>query len=379
MDIRNWLLTFISISIIVVASMYYYYTLHSNNEATVLWTVFWVSGSFFTIVGLASCVSLVSIDFFNVDIEIGKRLGIIVASVPLVIFLIWVVVVKEANLREVDAAIKALLQMKSPAIKSPSIPTPIVQPPTPMVQPSIKMIEFDSRIKELQNIIKEFPVFENFLNTELSNTEQKMSLEDFFQQPDIKETSAFVMSRLDKFEPMDVDLIKKVYSLLSEFICDVKKTDQIKLEDKLAGVDYIFYSKRKDVTEEQYFPLDNKGGVLSSGDRYRIHFTHKSNNNEKNYYAYIYQINYSNGEVVPLFPNFDAKEANPAISEKKYVLPFALDNNKGTEKIYFLAFTKKDTWLEISAQKPEIQPNLKRYIETLCDCNSCFVIEFNHN
>jgi hypothetical protein len=92
-------------------------------------------------------------------------------------------------------------------------------------------------------------------------------------------------------------------------------------------------------------PLEN-GGVLKSGDHYKIRFTP-----EENGYVYIFQID-SGGTVYQLFPmqkwqDVVLENNNPVRAGTTYTLPadnksFVLDEQRGSETIYFMASRKQD-------------------------------------
>jgi hypothetical protein len=92
-------------------------------------------------------------------------------------------------------------------------------------------------------------------------------------------------------------------------------------------------------------PLEN-GGVLKSGDHYKIRFTP-----EESGYVYIFQVD-SSGTVYQLFPMQEWQGVvldnnNPVRAGTTYMLPadnksFVLDNQNGSETIYFMASRKQD-------------------------------------
>ncbi len=316
-------------------------------------------------------VALAGKEFLKISLKVGFFSGLIL------IYVLFSIVVFNSQgntlFNKTVNAVRAAIQK-------------VISIPSPQSSPILKL---DDRVVEFKNIINRFPKFSAFLEKQLDK-----SLDQFFYENNIDKIASFIMDGLDKFEEADLELTRNILSILGIFsdsnkLCNLdyfaRRVSKIKLENNLARIDYIFYSKNKDKIEEHIFPLRTKGDSLTSKDHYKIYFTLNNTSNKSNYFVYIYQINYSNGEATPLFPN--TKQANPVdVSKKEYVLPtedqkFELSDIKGTEKIYFLVSAKKDIWLESSAQKPEtIQPDLNQYIETLCRCNTCFgIFEFNHN
>jgi hypothetical protein len=101
-------------------------------------------------------------------------------------------------------------------------------------------------------------------------------------------------------------------------------------------------------------PLTN-GGTMHTGDHYKIIFQPL-----ENYYVYIFQSD-SSGKIYGLFPlkNFRGVAVdlrNPVQAGKTYFVPaedksFALDDQRGLEQIYFLAFRQPDQQLEQLYQK----------------------------
>ena len=97
------------------------------------------------------------------------------------------------------------------------------------------------------------------------------------------------------------------------------------------------------------------GSILRSGDHYKIQFTP-----DENCYVYIFQVDSTN-TIYPLFPVNDfngiaATNRNPVRVDTTYHLPaedksFFLDQQKGIEMIYFLAFRNANpTWDRIAQQ-----------------------------
>ena len=97
------------------------------------------------------------------------------------------------------------------------------------------------------------------------------------------------------------------------------------------------------------------GSMLRSGDHYKIQFTP-----DENCYVYIFQVDSTN-TIYPLFPVNDfnglaATHRNPVRAGATYHLPaeeksFFLDQNTGTEIIYFLAFRQANPAWESIVQR----------------------------
>jgi hypothetical protein len=127
-------------------------------------------------------------------------------------------------------------------------------------------------------------------------------------------------------------------SLLVAVVLGMGKAATAEPSDKLAfQVNYIYRSAGQDGFE----PLDD-GDMLHSGDHYRIIFIPG-----QECHVYIYQVD-SAGHAFQLFPvvGLDTERviaSNPVRAGKIYILPapykaYLLDDQTGTEKIYFLAF-----------------------------------------
>ncbi|MGF1529355.1 MAG: DUF4384 domain-containing protein [Candidatus Competibacterales bacterium] len=92
------------------------------------------------------------------------------------------------------------------------------------------------------------------------------------------------------------------------------------------------------------------GAVLRSGDHYKIQFTP-----EQDGYVYIFQID-SKEAIYRLFPmdsfgSVDVSQHNPVKAGVTYTLPgddksFQLDQSKGVESIFFMAFRERNLPLE---------------------------------
>lgn len=92
------------------------------------------------------------------------------------------------------------------------------------------------------------------------------------------------------------------------------------------------------------------GDVLRSGDHYKIILMAP-----EDCYVYIFQVDSAN-KVYPLFPmksfgGVTVNNFNPVQTGKTYYIPaevksFILDEQQGTEKIYFLASRERDVMLE---------------------------------
>lgn len=97
------------------------------------------------------------------------------------------------------------------------------------------------------------------------------------------------------------------------------------------------------------------GSILRSGDYYKIIFTPT-----EDCYVYIFQIDSAN-KIYSLFPmehfgGITVNNFNPVASGRTYYLPaesksFVLDEQTGTEKIYFLASSQRDLELEEQYQR----------------------------
>lgn len=104
----------------------------------------------------------------------------------------------------------------------------------------------------------------------------------------------------------------------------------------------------------QFEHLTN-GSVLHSGDHYKIIFTPV-----ENCYVYIFQVDSAN-MVYQLFPmesfgGVTVNNFNPVQAGKTYYIPaegksFVLDEQTGTEKIYFLTSRKRDLSIEEQYQQ----------------------------
>lgn len=147
----------------------------------------------------------------------------------------------------------------------------------------------------------------------------------------------------------------------------------------LVGVSYVFWDRPLNSAlsvqvSYSYRPTDQlnfrslmSGGVLHSGDRYRIRFTP-----EQDGYAYIFQID-SSGKIYRLFPveGSDAPQpanVNPVRAGVTYFVPaedeaFQLDDQVGQEQIHFLAFRNRNVDLEDQyaalAEARQAQDNLR--------------------
>lgn len=127
------------------------------------------------------------------------------------------------------------------------------------------------------------------------------------------------------------------------------------------------------------FQLLADGGVLRSGDRYKIIFTPS-----EACYVYLFQTD-SSGKMFGLFPLEHFKDVsvqlfNPVKAGKTVYVPaegksFELDTQRGKEKFYFLAFRTRDETFEdeyqavITAQnqnKPDqLQAAQQKFHQTL--------------
>ena len=113
----------------------------------------------------------------------------------------------------------------------------------------------------------------------------------------------------------------------------------------------------------------NEGEVLHSGDHYKIQFTPQEDS-----YVYIFQID-SSYAIYRLFPMTSFKgvtvnNQNPVRAGVTYTLPtkdksFQLDNQRGKETLYFMAFRQPnqdlddqyDTLLEARQQNNPVRAN----------------------
>ena len=105
--------------------------------------------------------------------------------------------------------------------------------------------------------------------------------------------------------------------------------------------------------EGDFLPLTN-GSVLHSGDHYKIIFTPA-----EKCYVYIIQVDSAN-KIYQLFPmerfgGVTVNNFNPVEPGRRYYIPgeaksFHLDEQTGTEKIYFLASRERDEQLEADYQ-----------------------------
>lgn len=110
-----------------------------------------------------------------------------------------------------------------------------------------------------------------------------------------------------------------------------------------------------------------KGSVLRSGDHYKIIFTPT-----ENCYVYIFQVDSAN-KIYRLFPmesfaGVTVNNFNPVDAGKTYYIPaekksFILDQQTGTEKIYFLASYQQDIELEEQYQRAFVAQQQKQGVE----------------
>jgi hypothetical protein len=120
---------------------------------------------------------------------------------------------------------------------------------------------------------------------------------------------------------------------------------------------YLFFEVNfvyRPQAENVFKPL-TPGSVLHSGDYYKIIFTSQNDT-----YVYVFQID-SAGKMDRLFPmesfgGVTVNNFNPVKSGQTYYLPakdksFILDQQTGTETIYFLASQKRDEMLEAPLQR----------------------------
>lgn len=121
--------------------------------------------------------------------------------------------------------------------------------------------------------------------------------------------------------------------------------------------EYLFFSVNyvyRSGGQGNFVPLQ-EGSVLHSGDHYKIIFTPT-----EDCYVYIFQID-SAQKIYQLFPMERFGEVivnnfNPVQTGKTYYLPaesksFMLDEQTGTETIYFLASRQRDAALEEQYQQ----------------------------
>ncbi len=97
------------------------------------------------------------------------------------------------------------------------------------------------------------------------------------------------------------------------------------------------------------------GSALRSGDHYKIIFTP-----DEDAYVYVFQIDSAN-KIYQLFPmerfgDQILNNVNPVRAGKTYYIPaegksFVLDEQTGTETLYFLASRRRDTTIEYQYQK----------------------------
>ncbi|MCP4700661.1 MAG: DUF4384 domain-containing protein [Gammaproteobacteria bacterium] len=130
-----------------------------------------------------------------------------------------------------------------------------------------------------------------------------------------------------------------------EITGNVQKTAKA-ADDNTLGMDinYIYRSGGKG----EWKKLRN-GGVLESGDHYKIIFTP-----EQNGYVYIFQTD-SSEHIYRLFPmaafkGVTVNNFNPAEAGKTYYIPaedksFKLDTQTGTESLYFIAMRNPEPLL----------------------------------
>ncbi len=115
-------------------------------------------------------------------------------------------------------------------------------------------------------------------------------------------------------------------------------------------INYVYRSQGKGA-----FTVLESGSTLQSGDHYKIIFTPN-----QDCYVYIFQVDSVN-MVYSLFPmeqfgKLTLNNLNPVKAGQTYYLPaeeksFVLDNQTGTERIYFLASFERDDELEQEYQR----------------------------
>jgi len=98
------------------------------------------------------------------------------------------------------------------------------------------------------------------------------------------------------------------------------------------------------------FQILTQGSILRSGDHYKIIFTPTEDS-----YVYIFQLDSAN-KIYSLFPmehfgSVTVNNLNPVYAGNTYYIPaekksFVLDQQTGTEKIYFFASRQRDLELE---------------------------------
>jgi len=145
-----------------------------------------------------------------------------------------------------------------------------------------------------------------------------------------------------------------------ESVPAVKSTPEQPTDFLFFRINYVYRSRGKGS-----FEVLKNGSALHSGDHYKIIFTPN-----QDCYVYIFQIDSAN-KVYSLFPmekfgKLTLNNVNPLQAGQTYYIPaegksFILDDQVGTEHIYFLASFQRDLELEAQYQRAfEAQPNPNR-------------------
>jgi len=195
-----------------------------------------------------------------------------------------------------------------------------------------KINELQTKITELQQQLEANKKASEFPSAQaLAKAEQQL------------QTLQEVFGQLQKNNSVEqrVAALEKVYTVTG----DEQKTAVLEKQALQFDINYSFRPKNQGELQ----PLEN-GAVLNSGDTYKIVFTPK-----QDAHVYIFQVDGSD-KIWRLFPikrweKLTLNQSSRVKAGKTYYAPtqtksFQLDQQVGTEKIYFIATTTPDNELE---------------------------------
>jgi hypothetical protein len=196
----------------------------------------------------------------------------------------------------------------------------------------------ESKIKELKDQLPE--------KHESGDSPSKQEFDEMKQLVTDLSTALAALKENTALPPAQrIDKMEKEVAPIHQAVINKDVPPEERKTDLNIDVNYVYRSsgKGKAVT------LGN-GAVLQSGDTYKLQFTPKQFS-----YIYVFQVD-SSGKIQQLFPMSEFKgmklgNENPVLPNKTYQIPaqdksFRLDNQTGTEKIYFLATRGQDVFFE---------------------------------
>ena len=195
-----------------------------------------------------------------------------------------------------------------------------------------KVDELQAKMTELQQQLEANKKASEFPSTQaVAKVEQQLqTLQEIFKQLQQNNSAEQRIAALEKAYTANGDAQKTVM-----------------LEKQALKFDITYSFREKNQGELQ--PLEN-GAILNSGDTYKIVFTPK-----QDAYVYIFQVDGSD-KIWRLFPierweKVTLNQSSRVSADKTYYAPsktksFQLDQQSGTEKIYFIATTTRDSELE---------------------------------